>query len=674
MLKTEFIRIFFAYSILLVLSMASLNGQVSEHELPALRKKALEKYDAGEYLLAEADFMRLLRQFPGDPMYRYYTGICKVEANKDLEEAIELLHFASSRGVPVDVSYYLGEAYRKLYDFDKAKKYYIEFDKEASRSHAKERNSKLLIRSAVYAKQITSSYNSFELLNQSYIDLSNKAQYAEIHMKGGDLSYKPEDLFAAKEDRNDLNSLMFLPRDVSSGDQVYFSSLMKNGKDGFQIMLAKKGRSGKWVDINPIDEINTDQNEILPYFDPIGQDIYFASDGHEGLGGFDLYRSHYDEDLDKWSYPVNLGFPINSVLDDYLFLPGRDLGMAMLFSGRQMMESSVALYRIQLREPKQSLLTATPEEIKRVSNIGNHTEEVTAEFDYFEPELDEKIQNEKPVNNQDLEENSASDESENPEYDENFQKLISNALMHQTISDSLTELAIASRSKLKDSSDSDNKWISQKQVMVWEKEAIEEQKKADEYFSAIADFGKDSSEELIKIDTIINDITVFNFVVDDSIREKVQKDIQQSLKKETGDKSMAKANEALLNKEPKNDLYDKNSDHRAYGFEILSKAPYSAENPIQVMKDLPQGAFYRIQLIVYSKFVKPDTFGGLFPLSAETLPERKLVRYYAGNFTQYSDAQKALPRIRSSGYKDAFIVAWYNGKKMSPEKVRKLEK
>jgi len=109
-------------------------------------------------------------------------------------------------------------------------------------------------------------------------------------------------------------------------------------------------------------------------------------------------------------------------------------------------------------------------------------------------------------------------------------------------------------------------------------------------------------------------------------------------------------------------------------FKILPGPPYTVDQPIPVDAAIPMGTFYRIQLGVYSRVQEPGTFGGLWPVSAETLPERELVKYYAGRFSRYEDARAALPEVRAAGYRDAFIVAWYNGRVIAFEKARKLEK
>ncbi|MCA1747283.1 MAG: SPOR domain-containing protein, partial [Bacteroidales bacterium] len=83
--------------------------------------------------------------------------------------------------------------------------------------------------------------------------------------------------------------------------------------------------------------------------------------------------------------------------------------------------------------------------------------------------------------------------------------------------------------------------------------------------------------------------------------------------------------------------------------------------------------FYRIQVGVFSKKVDRDAFGELSPITAEILPGRNLTKYYVGSSNRYEDVRRLLPEVRSAGFSDAFIVAWYNGNVMSVEKARKLE-
>jgi hypothetical protein len=88
---------------------------------------------------------------------------------------------------------------------------------------------------------------------------------------------------------------------------------------------------------------------------------------------------------------------------------------------------------------------------------------------------------------------------------------------------------------------------------------------------------------------------------------------------------------------------------------------------------IPPGVFYRIQLGAYAQPVKPDAFKGISPVTAETLPERGLIKYYAGKFNYYEAAANALNMIRTQGYEDAFIVSWYHGDTISTQRAKQLE-
>lgn len=693
MFRTEIIRLLFVIPLVFLTPDHVLYGQVAEHDLPAVKARAMDRFESGEYALAAPDMARLSRQFPKDPMYRYYLGVCKVEMDQDLEEAVEMLWFASARGVPADVHYYLGEAYRKLYDFMKAKDQYIAFDREASRSEAREYQSKLLIRAAAAAMDITASYNPYELLDITFLDLETREQYGQLKMKGGHLSRKPEEFFEEGELQEGLHELMFMPDKVARGQVVYFSAWDKRGRNGYQVMQATRGNMGKWTDIRSVDALNTGQNEILPYFDPVGKDIYFASDGREGLGGFDLYRSHFDEERGEWSEPVNLGFPVNSVMDDYIFLPGEDLGRVTIVSGRQTSDGAPAMFMVDFSEPRHSLATSTPEEIRRIANLGFTTLEPRPVKEAMTALSGENIDEaESPEVTGGKQEDHVGQTAETPGNDSQqephdaLQQLIAHALGHQQDSDSLSRLALSARARARYEEDTAERSQLQQQILVWERLAESEQAKADGYFRRLEEQGSpdtlSANENLpgvIEEDTVINEMTVYRYVDEQPVDEKARTAFKGPA---AGKENAADTEKPSAQEQEKGNVTDvqagKAKERPTAGvlreFRILPEPPYTVDQPIPVDAAIPSGTFYRIQLGVYSRVLEPGTFGGLWPVSAETLPERELVKYFAGRFSRYEDARAALPEIRAAGYRDAFVVAWYNGRVIAFEKARKLEK
>lgn len=111
-------------------------------------------------------------------------------------------------------------------------------------------------------------------------------------------------------------------------NELYFSS-NKNGKN-FDIYFAKKV-SGVWTESNEVDKmINTVGNEITPFY--VDGVLYFSSDFHNGLGGFDIFKSSIYKN--EWSFPVNLGKGVNSPADDLYFVKEPFVNKAYITSNR----------------------------------------------------------------------------------------------------------------------------------------------------------------------------------------------------------------------------------------------------------------------------------------------------------------------------------------------------
>lgn len=88
---------------------------------------------------------------------------------------------------------------------------------------------------------------------------------------------------------------------------------------------------------------------------------------------------------------------------------------------------------------------------------------------------------------------------------------------------------------------------------------------------------------------------------------------------------------------------------------------------------LPKGVVYRIQLAAFSKAVNISTFNGISPLWAEPIDGGRITKYYAGDFRFLNQAEKAQAVVRQKGFKDAFVVAWHNGRTIPLARAKQLE-
>lgn len=98
---------------------------------------------------------------------------------------------------------------------------------------------------------------------------------------------------------------------------IFFSSKRPEGKGKSDLWMAFKLPTGAWSKpMNLGDTINTEFDEDFPQIAPDGKTLYFASTGHYGMGGFDLYKCTWDAKNNTFSKPVNLGYPINTPDDN----------------------------------------------------------------------------------------------------------------------------------------------------------------------------------------------------------------------------------------------------------------------------------------------------------------------------------------------------------------------
>ncbi len=97
--------------------------------------------------------------------------------------------------------------------------------------------------------------------------------------------------------------------------------------------------------------------------------------------------------------------------------------------------------------------------------------------------------------------------------------------------------------------------------------------------------------------------------------------------------------------------------------EIVNRPIYSKEKPIPVNEKLPEGLIFKVQVGAFRNPIPQDLFKGITPITGETT-NAGLTRYTAGIFTKFDAADRAKNQVRGYGYKDAFVVAFLNGKRI----------
>jgi len=106
------------------------------------------------------------------------------------------------------------------------------------------------------------------------------------------------------------------PSFSSDGKTLYFASKRGGGKGSSDIWKSELLPNGDWnLPVNLGESVNTAGEEQNPFIHPDDQTLYFASKGHQGMGGLDLFYTRKSPD-GSWEKPVNLGYPINTYADE----------------------------------------------------------------------------------------------------------------------------------------------------------------------------------------------------------------------------------------------------------------------------------------------------------------------------------------------------------------------
>jgi len=109
-------------------------------------------------------------------------------------------------------------------------------------------------------------------------------------------------------------------------------------------------------------------------------------------------------------------------------------------------------------------------------------------------------------------------------------------------------------------------------------------------------------------------------------------------------------------------------------FETSAKPAADQKAKIVIDPEVPAGLIYRIQVAVFRNPVAPAYFKGLGPIYGFKVEGTDKTIYYAGMFRKSADANKALAAVKGKGFKDAFIIALSDNKRVSSDRAVSLEK
>jgi hypothetical protein len=366
---SKFFKLIIGFLLILLIPLNSVAQKKDTTELYAL-KKAYIDFKNKDYSKAYTYFQKMYDQYPKDPTYNYYTGICLLFLEKNPDKALKRLRLAATNDVPDDIYFYLGLAYHNSYLFDDALKNYQWFEKKASKSKARDYDLQNHINRSINAKQLMSEIKNPTVLSREKVKKEQIFQLYDIKELDGGFGSRSLLMKLAADSSAEYTG-MYLPNNPERNEVVYFSKKNENRGD-YDIFRSSRKSDGTWSEPeNAGEKINTPFDDNFPYMHSDGSTLFFSSKGHYSMGGYDIFKIVWNWEKKQWGEPENLGFPINTPFDDYFFVPSPDEKYAYFSSSRDCSTDEATVYKIKYVNDNPSLSIIDHKELLKISQLDN---------------------------------------------------------------------------------------------------------------------------------------------------------------------------------------------------------------------------------------------------------------------------------------------------------------
>lgn len=274
--------------------------------------EARRLYNNGDYHSAVEHLRKIIKKTPKDGNAHYYLGL-SYQALGNEKAARESLLEAESRGVG-EAARILAEQAMVNYEFDDAREHIDAWENSYSKSkknvpqQLRDMSAKL-----VQLSNMMERVEKIEIIDSMQVDAAQFFNYYHLSPASGKLL--PPDAIERSIQNSDFKdiSVAYMPQnrsqllwgatDQSGVSKLYRADILDDGTFDVGVTLS--------------DNLNEGGNAAYPFLMPDGMTLYFANDGENSIGGYDIFMTRRSDD-GSWFQPQNMGFPYNSTANDYM--------------------------------------------------------------------------------------------------------------------------------------------------------------------------------------------------------------------------------------------------------------------------------------------------------------------------------------------------------------------
>jgi hypothetical protein len=306
-------------------------------------------FGEGRYAEALPVFQSEYASSPDNAQLNQWLGVCLYETGKILQ-AEKYLAFAAKKNIP-EAHLYLGQLFTLMYRFGDAEKEFALYEKAKRRD--KEALAKLSEKRAFLEKlrKMVSRTEDVQIIDS--VVVPKKVFLSAYHLSATSGSVLLMQDFFENAPNSDFP--VFLNE---RKDKVYFP--LSDSSKNVDLYTMEKLLDHFGNQKRLPESINDAGDQAYPFVMSDGVTIYFASTGHNSIGGYDLYITRYNFANDSYLNPNQLNMPFNSPFNDYMMAVDEEKGVGWFASDRFQPEDSVCVYTF--IPAKQVTLLENPDE------------------------------------------------------------------------------------------------------------------------------------------------------------------------------------------------------------------------------------------------------------------------------------------------------------------------
>ncbi|MDX9748433.1 MAG: hypothetical protein RBT57_08015 [Paludibacter sp.] len=304
--------------------------------------KADDLFTKRDYLQAAQLYKELLKNRPNDALYNYRYA----RSNYELKEYDIAIQYFTKSGTRYPLTaYYLADSYFHTYRFDDAIRLYTTYAESTTANQAYLADVEAKLRRATVGARLMNRVEKIEFTDSIVVDKREFLKHFELSREVGVLDQKP--FYKTGSGWFDLITFV-----TQRGDRKIFSDTTHHSIDLYK---ANKLLDG-WAKAEPLSSvINTSADENYPFLMLDGLTLYYASNGENSLGGYDIFVTRFSGVSNDYLNPDNIGLPFNSMANDYMMVVDELNHSGWFVSDRFQPRNKVAVYRFIYTGQKQFL-------------------------------------------------------------------------------------------------------------------------------------------------------------------------------------------------------------------------------------------------------------------------------------------------------------------------------